>query len=419
MLPRLVATSSSGAASACLRRNPLQLTRSLFAPIAAVDERKEGQIPLHELSRRSFHTSQPSEFIFRKRFFKKFFRKRHHPTDVPQDPLKMTLFNQWMVPEDLQLPKPGDPIRRIGAGFLDLLVSGAIGGAVGTAAWHGLQLDLLGGLDPHEAVQSAVQAGLGTGFASWLVRDAFGDGGNRSLGKEVFKLELAYWDGTLSSRLDAALRNWYFLALPLMALHPMLEMAGAMVFTFDAASVLLTQDARKVGDYVLGTRVVDERPDREGRLRDLEVTAEVRLLREEVEELVPGYLKASKNPDDEWYEDLQKATQSSVQLIKGSQAMNRAKVMQQQQQQQKAASAAAALAGSAAPPSELPSLFAGVSGAPTHAAASPAFGSEIATILGKVEAADADGGKGNNSNKAAAKMTLSSISSKKAAGGSK
>lgn len=56
---------------------------------------------------------------------------------------------------------------------------------------------------------------------------------------------------------------------------------------FDISSVLFTQDARKLGDYSLGTRVVDERPGREDRVRDLEERAEIEALQAEIKELAP------------------------------------------------------------------------------------------------------------------------------------
>lgn len=258
---------------------------------------------------RGFHVSAAPEFFFKKRFFKKFFRRRVHPTDMPQDPMKLTLFNQWMIPEDLQLPKPGDPLKRIGAGCVDVIISAVAGSLVGAAA-HASGL-----ADPALVTQLA----QGMGLMAWVMRDALGDGGNRSLGKRLFGLELAHWDGTLPTPRLALTRNAYWLALPAMALHPLAAMGGGMLIVFDVASVLLTADARKVGDYATGLRVVDSRKGRELRLQDAEEAEEIRALREEIEAKAPGFLAASTNPDDAWYEEERDRTMSSAEIIRGAQ----------------------------------------------------------------------------------------------------
>lgn len=262
-----------------------------------------------DVSARGFHVSSVPEFVFKKRFFKKFFRRRVHPTDLPQDPMKLTLFNQWMIPEDLQLPKPADPLRRIAAGMADAIIAAAAGGAVGGALYAvGLA-----------NVAVATEVGQGVALLAWVVRDALGDGGNRSWGKRMAGLELAFWDGTLPSQRLALTRNAYWLVLPAMTLHPLASMAGSVLLAFDAASVLLTADARKVGDYATGLRVVDARAGRDIRLLDAEEAEEIRALREEVEARAPGFLKASTHPDDAWYEDERDRTMSSAEIIRTAQ----------------------------------------------------------------------------------------------------
>lgn len=216
----------------------------------------------------------------------------------------MTLFNQWMVPQDLQLPRPADPFRRLGAGIIDLLISSAAGCSAGAATWFTTY-------DPFLTMNVA----SGVALAGWVVRDSLGDGGNRSIGKRLYKVELAHWDGSLPTRTQALLRNWYFLVLPAMKFHALLDMAGGMLFVFDIASVMLTQDARKVGDYMFGTRVVDERPDRAARVAEGRAVEEIRMLRDEIEALAPGLLKSSEHPDDEWYETLQQRTMSNTEII--------------------------------------------------------------------------------------------------------
>jgi hypothetical protein len=211
------------------------------------------------------------------------FGRRVHPTSQPSDPSKLTLFNQSMLPEDLRLPAPADPLFRIGAGLADALVSGVGGVAAGAAAYYGSGC---------EAVELAAAAGQGTALLLWLVRDGLADEGTRSLGKKAFGLELTYWDGTLASRGHCLARNWYYGVLPLMALHPVLDMGGTLLFFFDACSLALTQDARKVADYMFGTRVVNERPARDGRVLDMVESMEVRRLRDEIEQLAPGLLRS-------------------------------------------------------------------------------------------------------------------------------
>ena len=219
-----------------------------------------------------------------------------HPTDAPPESGRMTLFHQDFVPADLRLPTPGDPFARTAAGATDLAIAGATGAAVA----YGVEL-LTGSAD------MAMSVFQGTALAHWIFRDALADGGNRSFGKRLFKQEVTYWDGTLASPGHAALRNWYFLGLPLASLHPIVGMTWSVMVVFDVASVFFTQDARKLGDYLFGTRVVNERPGRDVRLLDMAESDEVRAIRAEIERLSPGLLGSSKSSDvtGRWYEDLQ------------------------------------------------------------------------------------------------------------------
>ena len=59
---------------------------------------------------------------------------------------------------------------------------------------------------------------------------------------------------------------------------------------FDLSSLVLTQDARKAGDYMFGTRVVEERPGREQRVIDYFEQVEIEKVRDEIESLRPGLL---------------------------------------------------------------------------------------------------------------------------------
>lgn len=250
-------------------------------------------------------------------------KKRFHPTDAAPESGRMTLFHQDYAPEDLRLPSPGDPFARTAAGVTDVVIAGSVGACVA----YGLQL-VTGDAN------LAFSVAQGTALAHWVFRDSLGlDGGNRSIGKRVWKQEIAYWDGTLASPGHAALRNFYFLGWPLATLHPIAGMTWSVLVVFDMASVFFTQDARKVGDYLFGTRVVNERAGRDVRLTDMEESNEIRRIRAEVERLSPGLLAirtkshglgpssgrpassstGSNAPADvRWYEDLQSELQSDL-----------------------------------------------------------------------------------------------------------
>jgi uncharacterized RDD family membrane protein YckC len=188
-----------------------------------------------------------------------------------------SLLKQEGIPPELRLPLPGDPMSRLGAGLVDLIIAGTSGACLGAVT------QALGGdADIYAFV------GQSASLATWILRDALSPDGNRSIGKRLFKLELAHWDGSLPSIVSAAARNAYFLALPLSQVHPMLEMVWTLVLVFDISSIFFTQDARKLGDYILGTRVVDERAGRADRLKDQDELAEMAVLEAELRELSPA-----------------------------------------------------------------------------------------------------------------------------------
>jgi hypothetical protein len=106
--------------------------------------------------------------------------------------------------------------------------------------------------------------GQSTGLLAWAFRDGLGRGGNRSPGKALFGLELAYADGTLVSPMAALCRSSYVLLLPAVSLHPFVGLSLEVLLFFDVATLVLTQDARKAGDYMWGSRVVEEMQEEEG-----------------------------------------------------------------------------------------------------------------------------------------------------------
>jgi len=197
----------------------------------------------------------------------------------PRAPPPLSLFRQESLPAALRLPRPAEPLARVGAGLADAalaLAGGAAAGALGAA---------LGA--PPEVAFAATQGGA---VALFCLRDAFGDGGNRSVGKALFGLEVALWDGALAPPAACAARSAYLALAPLAGAHHLLGAALEVALFFDLASLALTPDARKAGDYVFGTRVVEERPGRAGRLRDLSEALEREALRADIEALAPGLL---------------------------------------------------------------------------------------------------------------------------------
>ena len=218
---------------------------------------------------------------------KLFTLKRHHPTEWtgPPGDEPLTLFHQSSLPPDLRLPPPGDPVRRTLAGCIDAGVSAAVG-----AAFY-LALSSAGLPDPG--------AGAAWGAAGWwAVRDGVSSCGRRSFGKSALGLELVYWDGRPASRLHALLRSTPILLLPAaVGAHQLVDLIASLAVVFDGASVFFTQDARKLGDYAAGTRVVEEAPDRAGRIADADAADEMAALRGEIEEISPGVLKTRPDLD--------------------------------------------------------------------------------------------------------------------------
>lgn len=210
------------------------------------------------------------------------FRESFNQTLVPREAgvsSRLSLQNQDSIPEPLRLPRPADPLARLGAGLLDAGISIAVGSAAGYLAFMGSAIPEVG-----------LSAAQGTAIALFAFRDAFGDEGNRSIGKKVFGLEIALWDGQLPSPSSCAARSWYLCLIPVAGLHPVLLASLEVGLFFDLASLLLTQDARKAGDYMFGTRVVAERPGRDDRVIEYIEQIEIEKVREEIESLQPGLL---------------------------------------------------------------------------------------------------------------------------------
>jgi hypothetical protein len=114
------------------------------------------------------------------------------------------------VPEDLQLPTPANPTRRLLAGCIDGTVSCITGAAVALAVHQGVGV-----------TEAAEAAGIMAGTLAWTVRDCVLDEGNRSLGKKLQGIEITFWDGTLAHRSDCLKRNAYWLLFPFLYFHPL------------------------------------------------------------------------------------------------------------------------------------------------------------------------------------------------------
>jgi hypothetical protein len=194
-------------------------------------------------------------------------------------PPRITLYDQSALPEPLRLPRPGEPLSRICAGIADAGLAAACGLCAASALHYGGSSEV------------AVLSGQSVALLAWAARDGLGPGGNRSPGKALFGLELTQADGSLPSPLAALCRSSYWLLLPAASLHPFVGLGLEVLLFFDLATLVLTQDARKAGDYMWGCRVVEELPGRAARLQEYHEAVELAQLRERAAQLAPGLLE--------------------------------------------------------------------------------------------------------------------------------
>ena len=168
---------------------------------------------------------------------------------------------QHRVPKET----PNAPMaRRIGAAFIDLSVS-----FVTTVGMMTIMYYDLGG-----EIYTALPAGGPLFMATFLARDTVMDIGTRSLGKKVMKLEVISDDGILPHRGKSIFRNVYVAPMAFgAALYP----PAAVAFLGDIGVAFGT--GKRVGDYMAGTRVISELPDRQERLdeRVAYIAREVRM----------------------------------------------------------------------------------------------------------------------------------------------
>ena len=243
--------------------------------------------------------------VRRASFFSSLFRRSRAPGGVPS----LSLFDQTSLPEPLRLPLPADPLARLCAGIVD----GAVAAAGAAAAFYSAEAVGAASADAAAACQA-------TFLLLWATRDALGDGGNRSLGKRVFNLELTRADGSLASRPAALARSWYVLLAPAAGVHPFVGLSLELLIFFDVATLVLTPDARKAGDYMFGTRVVRARAGRSDRLADAADAVEAATLREEIEAAAPGLLaqiaEETRAPRPWW--ELEKSVLAGPSVVAGS-----------------------------------------------------------------------------------------------------
>jgi uncharacterized RDD family membrane protein YckC len=207
-------------------------------------------------------------------------------------PKKLSLAEQGSLPPDLRLPLPGDPLSRIRAGLIDATLAAAAGVAVGAVTLVGFSVP------PAAAVGACNSAAL----LFWVLRDALAPGFNRSPGKALCGLEVATREGLVAAPAAALARNAHFLLLLAAPLHPAGGAALEAALFFDVASCAFTPDARKVGDYLTGCRVVEERPGRDARLRDAADAAEAARLEARIRAAAPGLLEAEGLAERPWWD---------------------------------------------------------------------------------------------------------------------
>lgn len=185
----------------------------------------------------------------------------------------------------LTLPEPATLAQRVAAAAVDVGVAALAGGTAALVADAGAQLVF--GAPLSQWVSFWTGASVAT--VAFALRDALWEDGTRSLGKRLLGLEVTYWDGSVCTRRHALVRNAYWIPFGLLwDVHPLAQQAALLVLAFDSISVLVTEDLRRGGDYVAGTRVVQEASvpsPRAVRLLDLEEAEAMVAAEQEIEQL--------------------------------------------------------------------------------------------------------------------------------------
>jgi uncharacterized RDD family membrane protein YckC len=174
--------------------------------------------------------------------------------DVFAEEIKQRNTPLMRVPADAPAPPL---VRRLGAAALDAGASLLVGGAFAGAVY----------VDLGDAQASVVAFSFAL-WASFVTRDAVIERGTRSLGKRAMKIEVVRTDGQLPNRYHTVMRNAYFIvyggATAAGEFAPaLLALAGG-----DLLLMLMSPGKRKIGDWIGGTRLVEEQDDRAERLRE-------------------------------------------------------------------------------------------------------------------------------------------------------
>lgn len=185
--------------------------------------------------------SQPNRDIFREE------------VDQLKRPLKK-------VPQQIVLT--GAPITKRVASVLIDFGSCAAGGFV----FGGLVYLELGNL-----AASIPSIGLST-WVMFIIKDAIFERGTRSIGKRYMKLEIVKKDGQLPTRWNTAFRN---LTVPVYLGSTLLFPYIIPYALLDFGLFIFTPGYRRLGDFIGGTVVIPEQPDRKERMEEKKTREEL------------------------------------------------------------------------------------------------------------------------------------------------
>ena len=150
------------------------------------------------------------------------------------------------VPAEFRLRPPADPLGRLSAAAVDLVLSGAVG--VATASIIGLSLSCM---------DLGIWSGLTASCFVFAGRDAVFGPETRSLGKIIHGLNVETWWQQSVPLSSAILRNIQFALLPVSGAASLVYHAIVFASVWDGASQLVTDDGRRAADYLVKSRVVE------------------------------------------------------------------------------------------------------------------------------------------------------------------
>jgi len=150
-----------------------------------------------------------------------------------------------LAPQRIELPKATTHRRLLGSGIEF--------GAYVTGAWVIAVLDFITGL---MGLLCLVLFGL------IVLRDC--NAGLFSIAKRIGSMRVVHSQtGLPASNAQALLRNSYYLALLLIAILPLVDLATSPMFTLfvfvDMVMIIANPKGRRIGDFLAGTQVIDAR----------------------------------------------------------------------------------------------------------------------------------------------------------------